>query len=487
MRNVAATAACLAVFTLFSGCSKDKNGTDSPKPITVANSEQLTQTVYADKTTGASAVQISTTGAWTSSIAETTATRAAAPSWISISPSSGNQAGDYTIAISVEPNLTGADRTATVSITCEGSTTTITLTQKKENEDGIVPVAVTGVSLNKSELTFVVGESFTLEAVVAPADATNKTLTWTSSNPDVVSVGFGILTAIALGDAIITVTTADGEKTATCAVTVAVDEISEISMTTTANAVNMRFPGFGPITINWGDGNSETVTARFTTASHSYTSSGSHIITITGANIMTVECMGNQLSALDLSKNTALKSLRCYNNQLTTLDFSNNTVLTDIECNDNQLTALDVSNNTALGSLVCYNNQLTALDVSNNTALGGLSCYNNQLTALDVSKNTALGELWCGSNQLTSLDVSNNTALRYFACDYNQLSALDVSNNTELWLLWCNDNQLSASALDALFQTLHSNLEGIELIIIDNPGADDCDRSIATAKGWVVQ
>jgi Leucine-rich repeat (LRR) protein len=52
---------------------------------------------------------------------------------------------------------------------------------------------------------------------------------------------------------------------------------------------------------------------------------------------------------------------------------------------------------TALKELDCYNNQLTSLDVSKNTALTWLGCFNNQLTSLDVSKNTALTKLWCNN------------------------------------------------------------------------------------------
>jgi Leucine-rich repeat (LRR) protein len=75
----------------------------------------------------------------------------------------------------------------------------------------------------------------------------------------------------------------------------------------------------------------------------------------------------------------------------------------------NQLTSLDVSKNTALTGLMCENNQLTSIDVSKNTALFVLHCNNNQLTSLDVSKNTELLWLWCHSNQLTSLDLITNT------------------------------------------------------------------------------
>ena len=123
--------------------------------------------------------------------------------------------------------------------------------------------------------------------------------------------------------------------------------------------------------------------------------------------LRSLNCGRNQLTSLDVSKNTALTKLYCKKNQLTVLDVSKNTALTYLRCNYNQLTSLDVSKNTALTKLYCSNNQLTSLDVSKNTALTGLGCAGNQLTALDVSKNISLTDLDCDENQLTSLDVSN--------------------------------------------------------------------------------
>lgn len=125
-----------------------------------------------------------------------------------------------------------------------------------------------------------------------------------------------------------------------------------------------------------------------------------------------LSCSENQLTSLDVSKNTALTALDCSGNPLTALDVSKNTAMTGLSCDRNQLTSLDVSRNTALTRLSCYGNQLTFLDMSKNTALTELSCYGNQLTTLDMSKNTALTELDCSENQLTSLDVSKNTALK---------------------------------------------------------------------------
>ena len=76
---------------------------------------------------------------------------------------------------------------------------------------------------------------------------------------------------------------------------------------------------------------------------------------------------------------------------------------------------------TALETLSCYDNQLTSLDVSKNTALTLLSCDWNQLTSLDLSKNTALTFLGCRGNWLTTIDLSKNTALTTLYCEDNQI------------------------------------------------------------------
>lgn len=83
------------------------------------------------------------------------------------------------------------------------------------------------------------------------------------------------------------------------------------------------------------------------------------------------------------------------------------TALKELWCYVNQLTSLDVSKNTELTKLICYANQLTSLDVSKNTALTALDCQSNQLTSLDVSKNTALINLWCYTNQIKGTAMDN--------------------------------------------------------------------------------
>ncbi len=81
--------------------------------------------------------------------------------------------------------------------------------------------------------------------------------------------------------------------------------------------------------------------------------------------------------------------------------------ITELDCSNNELTALDVSKNTGLKSLYCRNNQLTTLDVSKNTALRIFWPDINQLTLLDISKNSKLNTLFCGANQLSGFAINS--------------------------------------------------------------------------------
>ncbi|MDR1198433.1 MAG: Ig-like domain-containing protein [Prevotellaceae bacterium] len=81
------------------------------------------------------------------------------------------------------------------------------------------PVWATGVTLNKTMLELAVRETETLTATVTPDNATDKTVTWTSSASAIATVTNGVIIAVAAGSAAITAITANG-KTATCALTV---------------------------------------------------------------------------------------------------------------------------------------------------------------------------------------------------------------------------------------------------------------------------
>jgi len=180
----------------------------------------------------------------------------------------------------------------------------------------------------------------------------------------------------------------------------------------------------------------------------------------------------NQLKALDVSQHLALKELNCASNQIEELDVSKNTALTYLACFYNSpLKALDVSKNPELVTLISGDNQITKLDVTQNPKLELLECW-NLLTELDLTKNPALVRLHIGSAKLTKIDLSQNTKLKEFICTDNELTALDLSKNPELTMLWCGVNNLVELDLSHNAKLLDLNCRDNLLTKLTLAGAD---------------
>ena len=128
--------------------------------------------------------------------------------WTSANPSVATVAGGTIKGVS-------KGSTTVTAKTSNGLTAKVTVTVK-ENTNIVKP---TGVTITPASLTLTAGESASLTATVTPSNATDKSVTWTSSDTSVATVSGGNVTAVAQGSATITATTSNG-KTATANVTV---------------------------------------------------------------------------------------------------------------------------------------------------------------------------------------------------------------------------------------------------------------------------
>ena len=135
-------------------------------------------------------------------------------SWISSSISIATVTSDGLVTAVAEGK-------ATIKAAAGGKSASCVVTVSKK------PVPVTSITLNKTSLELTKGESKTLTATVTPADATNKTVSWTSSNPSIASVDSkGKVTGTGNGSATITAKAEDKEATCTVTVTVPIESIS---------------------------------------------------------------------------------------------------------------------------------------------------------------------------------------------------------------------------------------------------------------------
>ncbi len=124
-------------------------------------------------------------------------------------------------------SIAAVNSTGLVTGVAQGSATITATAKDKDNNDitdsvtvTVSPIAVTGVSLDSNSAVVKAGKTVTLVATISPTNATNKSVTWTSSDTSVAIVSAGVVTGVAAGTATITVKTVDGNKTATCTVTV---------------------------------------------------------------------------------------------------------------------------------------------------------------------------------------------------------------------------------------------------------------------------
>ena len=148
---------------------------------------------------------------------------------------------------SSSPSVAAVSQSGLVDALSEG-TALITVTTKDGNRTASCTVtvrartvSVTGVTLDRSSLSMIEGDTQTLTATVMPSDATDKSVSWSTSNPTVAAVSqTGLVTAKSPGSATITVTTVDGGKTASCSVIVQSQTVNVTGVSLDRTDLTMR-------------------------------------------------------------------------------------------------------------------------------------------------------------------------------------------------------------------------------------------------------
>ena len=143
------------------------------------------------------------------------------------------------------------------------ATITVTTTDGGHTDtcDVTVTIVVTGVSISPNPLNLIAGSEGKLTALVTPDNATNTNVSWKSSNDSIATVdATGMVKAVGKGTANITVTTVDGNKTDTCAVTVT---IPVTGVTISPKHLNLTVGNMGQLTVNVTPGNASNTTVTW--------------------------------------------------------------------------------------------------------------------------------------------------------------------------------------------------------------------------------
>ena len=315
----------------------------------------------------------------------------------------------------------------------------------------VAPVAATGVSVSPTAVEVVAGNTTQLTATVAPADATNKAVAWSSSNTSVATVSStGLVTGVTTGNATITVTTDDGGYTATCAVTV---------VAPSANYPEGTFKGTA---------------------------------TVLGANYAIVIAFGNQSNGLigvRLANKDAVATGVTYNSSThqftitTTGDYSGysyGNITGTYDVANDQLTGISCSGSISAG--VSNNGSITA---TRPTAAQSFSACDGTTSELQAQFKRRYGDPWTVDTKNTDRITSNTTQ---FVSGTGSLK-LRAWNGGRIALNFQNDFSPAKQIQNVQFWVYNSSANDITLRMWYYQGTNfssngETDSVTAKANGW---
>ena len=283
-------------------------------------------------------------------------------------------------------------------------------------------VDVTGVTLAPTTASLLVASTQQLTPTVAPANATNKNVTYTTSNSAVATVSAsGLITAVSAGNATITVTTQDKAKTATCTVTVT-SGIAVTGVTLTPSAASLNVGATQQLTATVSPANATVKTVTYSSSNNAVaTVSASGLVTAVSAgsaNITVTTTNGSKtaVSAITVNQN------QCADQQAVVTCFKTASTIT-IDGNLNE-------------SVWCISNSLTksSIGTKNNTTTYNVLWDANNLyigvKVLDANLFSSQPEVWNADGVEIFIDGANNGGTAY---DANDRQFIVTYNKAGIW------------------------------------------------------
>ena len=337
MRRFNVLGAWMTLFALVLSCGKpDPDPTPAPQPdptpsITIPSSSQsIFSSGMSFQHSGSgsggaqsSTVQFTASASWSADVSDTKSS-----TWLSIQPTSGN-AGTVSMTVTAQPNTGTAGRSASVTIKCGSASQKFTVTQA-----GNPVVAVSEVTLNKTELTLEPGTSETLVAAVTPENATDKTVIWSTSNAEVATVSNGVVTAIAEGTADITASA--GGKTATCVVSVKKGVVAVTSVTLNKTTLSLIKGQSETLvaTVKPDDATDKTVTWSSSDATIASVTQDGLVTALKSGNVVITAKAGEKSATCSVVITTPVESVSLDRNSVSMEEGQSTTLVATINPND---------------------------------------------------------------------------------------------------------------------------------------------------------
>ncbi len=336
-------------------------------------------------------------------------------------------------------------------------------------------VKVESVNLNKNDLTMTEGDSGTLTATVYPSDATNKNVTWTSSDPSVATVNNGTVKAVKAGSTTIRVTTADGSKTAECRIVVKAKTVSVTSVTLNKSALTMT------------EGDSETLTATVypsnaTNKNVTWTSSNPSVASVNNGTVKAVKAGTTTIKVITADGNKTAEcqvTVKAKTVSVTSVTL-NRSSLTMTEGDSGVLTATVYPSNATNKNVTWTSSDPSVASVNNGTVKAVKAGTTTiKVTTADGSK-TAECRVAVNARTVSVTSVMlNKTALSITEGDSEVLTAtVYPSNATNKNVTWTSSNPSVASVNNGTVKAVKAGTTTIKVITADGSKIAECQVTV---------
>lgn len=303
------------------------------------------------------------------------------------------------------------------------------------------PIEVTRISLDRTSLNIDVNKTKTLVATIMPSNATDKTVTWTTSDSSIATVtSAGVVRGVAYGTATITATSSNG-LTATCTVNVVANPVESVSLNKTSTTLYIQNGTYG----------SEVLTATITpsTAANknvTWTSSNPSVATVvsTGTNTARVTSVGNGTAIITVKTEdggyTASCTVKVRTRYTATININNTYFTTGVTSYN--YTANGHTINVAFSSIRTRNANYIEIDRNETMTVSGVDMTNMTVTFYDsdhalissVSPNTTWtisGKTGTWTGESNSIVFTGSRAGGTFSRRYCQFKQLVITYYSE--------------------------------------------------------
>ena len=303
-------------------------------------------------------------------------------------------------------------------------------------------VKVSSITVSPSTASLYIGDKKQLSATVLPNNATDKSVTWTSSNKKAATVDSkGCVTAVGVGTATITCTAKDGSlKKATCNITVSDIKVSSITVSPSTASLHIGDKKQLSATVLPNNATDKSVTWT-SSNKKAATVDSSGYVTAVGIGTATITCTANDGSLKKATCNITVSDVK-----VSSITVSPSTASLHIG-DKKQLSATVLPNNATDKSVTwtSSNKKAATVDSSGYVTAVGIGTATITCTANDGSLKKATCNITVSDVKVSSITVSPSTASLHIG-DKKQLSATVLPNNaTDKSVTWTSSNKKAAT------------------------------------------